>query len=69
MVGFPTSGWVSNQWLEFHPWWVSFQPFTLVGLGAVVDDDDDDGDEDSHWMVIGGLREGGAGSVGLHLLA
>ena len=32
-------------------------------------DGDDDGDEDSHWMVIGGLGEGGAGSVGLHLLA
>ena len=36
MVGFPTSGWVSNQWLEIHPWWVNFQPFTLVGLDAVV---------------------------------
>ena len=36
VVGFPTSGWVSNQWLEIHPWWVNFQPFTLVGLGAVV---------------------------------
>ena len=36
MVGFPTSGWVSNQWVEIHPWWVNFQPFTLVGLGAVV---------------------------------
>ena len=36
VVGFPTSGWVSNQWLEIHPWWVNFQPFTLVGLDAVV---------------------------------
>ena len=36
VVGFPTSGWVSNQWVEIHPWWVNFQPFTLVGLGAVV---------------------------------
>ena len=35
-VGFPPSGWVSNQWLEIHPWWVNFQPFTLVGLDAVV---------------------------------
>ena len=39
MVGFPTSGWVSNQWVEIHPWWVNFQPFTLVGLGAVVVDE------------------------------
>ena len=37
VVGFPTSGWVSNQWLEIHPWWVNFQPFTLVGLDAVVE--------------------------------
>ena len=36
VVGIPTSGWVSNQWLEIHPWWVNFQPFTLVGLDAVV---------------------------------
>ena len=36
VVGFPTSGWVSNQWLEIHPWWVNFQPFTLVGLDVVV---------------------------------
>ena len=36
VVGFPTSGWVSNQWVEIHPWCVNFQPFTLVGLGAVV---------------------------------
>ena len=32
-------------------------------------DGDDDGDDDSHRVVIGGLGEGGAGSVGLHLLA
>ena len=40
MVGFPTSGWVSNQWVEIHPWWVIFQPFTLVGLGAVVEEEE-----------------------------
>jgi len=22
--------------LEIHPWWVNFQPYTLVGLDAVV---------------------------------
>ena len=27
-----------NQWLEIHPWWVNFQPFTLVGLDGVVKD-------------------------------
>ena len=41
VVDFPTSGWVSNQWFEIHPWWVNFQPFTLVGLGAVVRDNID----------------------------
>ena len=36
VVGFPTGGWISNHWLEIHPWWVNFQPFILVGLDAVV---------------------------------
>ena len=36
VVGFPTSSWVSNQWLEIHLSWVNFQPFTLVGFDAVV---------------------------------
>ena len=39
VVGFQTSGWKSNQWLEIHLWWVNIQPLPLVGLGVVVPSD------------------------------
>ena len=46
-------------------WWSE-----VSGNDDEDDDEDGDGEDDgSHWMVVGGLREGGTGSVGLHLLA